>query len=122
MTRFRLVRSSIFAFALVAAVASRADRMSARESSGTIPARSFEFTYQVHVPANADPAGPTHLWIPLPQADGYQDILSLHIDSPVSYAPGRDAVQLTPLPGGRQLIEQPAQGSLVVAGPQRRMG
>jgi len=48
---------------------------------------SFEFTYQVHIPANADPAGPTHLWIPLPQADGYQDIRSLHIDSPVSYSP-----------------------------------
>jgi len=104
MTRFRLVRSSIFAFALVAAVASRADRTSARESSGTIPARSFEFTYQVHVPANADPAGPTHLWIPLPQADGYQDIRNLHIDSPVSYTPGREAeygntfVAFTPKP------------------------
>src|SRR5258708_33171437 len=91
MTRFRLVLSSILVFALVAAVASRADRGNATESSGTIPARSFEFTYQVHVPANADPAGPTHLWIPLPQADGYQDIQSLHIGSPVSYSQGRDS-------------------------------
>jgi len=104
MTRFRLVLSSILVFALVAAVASRADRGNATESSGTIPARSFEFTYQVHIPANADPAGPTHLWIPLPQADGYQDIRSLHIDSPVSYSHGRDAeygntfVAFTPKP------------------------
>ena len=90
MTRFRLVLASILVFALVAAVASRADRGNATESSGTIPVRSFEFTYQVHVPASADPAGPTHLWIPLPQADGYQDIRSLHIDSPVSYSQGRD--------------------------------
>src|SRR5260370_2870682 len=86
MTRFRLVLASILVFALVAAVASRADRGNATESSGTIPARSFEFTYQVHVPANADPAGPTHLWIPLPQADAYQDIQSLHIGTPVSYS------------------------------------
>jgi len=91
MTRFRLALSSILVFALVAAVASRANRRSSAESSGTIPARSFEFAYQVNVPANADSAGPTHLWIPLPQADGYQDIRSLHIDSPVSYSQGRDS-------------------------------
>jgi len=33
----------------------------------------------------------THLWIPLPQADGYQDIRGLHIDSPVGYSQGRDS-------------------------------
>jgi len=71
MTRFRLVLSSILVFALVADVAFRADRGNATESSGTIPARSFEFTYQVHVPANADPAVPPSLdspaagrWLP----------------------------------------------------------
>jgi len=39
MTRFRLVLASILVFALVAALASRADRGNATESSGTIPAR-----------------------------------------------------------------------------------
>ena len=104
MTHFRFVLSSILALALVAAMVAHAGRGSATESSVTIPARSFEFTYQVSVPANADAAGPTHLWIPLPQADGYQDIRSLHIDSPVSYSQGRDAeygntfVTFTPKP------------------------
>src|SRR6267378_8630186 len=104
MTRFRLVLSSILVFALVAAVAVHAGRGSGVEPAGTMPVRSFEFTYQVHVPASADPGGPTHLWIPLPQADGYQDIRSLHIDGPVSYSHGRDAeygntfVAFTPKP------------------------
>src|SRR5258708_19130799 len=68
-------------------------------------ARGFlNFHKRVHAPPNGDPAGPTHLWIPLPQADGYQDIRSLHIDSPVSYTQGRDAeygntfVAFTPKP------------------------
>ncbi|MGB7284363.1 MAG: transglutaminase-like domain-containing protein [Candidatus Acidiferrum sp.] len=52
--------------------------------------RSFEFTYQVHFPAAENPAGPVRLWIPLPQPDGYQDVSSLHIDSPVAYSQGRD--------------------------------
>src|SRR5712664_2984751 len=91
MTRFRLVLSLIFVFALVAAVAAHGGRGNDVEPAGTMPVRSFEFTYQVHVPANADPAGPTHLWIPLPQADGYQDIRGLHIDSPVGYSQGRDS-------------------------------
>jgi transglutaminase-like putative cysteine protease len=91
MTRFRLVLSSILVFALVVAVlAANAGRRAATQSTGAVPARSFEFTYQVHVPANADPAGPTRLWIPLPQTDGYQDIRGLQIDSPVNYTQGRD--------------------------------
>src|SRR5260370_17923868 len=88
MTRFRLVLSSILVFALVAAVAVHAGRGSGVEATGTMPVRSFEFTYQVHVPPNADPRGPPHLWIPLPQADGYQDILSLPIDAPLNHFPG----------------------------------
>ncbi len=91
MTRSRLLFSSILVSALVAVVATHADRRTAVETSGGVAARSFEFTYQVHVPANADSAGPTHLWIPLPQADAYQDVRGLHIDSPVGYAQGRDA-------------------------------
>jgi transglutaminase-like putative cysteine protease len=90
MTRFRLVLSLILVAALVAVLAAHADRRTAWETSTGVPTRSFEFTYQVHVPANADAAGPTHLWIPLPQADGYQDIRGLHIDSRVGHAQGSD--------------------------------
>src|SRR5713226_9261407 len=90
MTRFRFALSSILVFALGAVLAAHARRGTASETSGAVTARSFEFTYQVHVPANADPAGPTHLWIPLPQPDSYQDIRGLHIDSAVSYVQGRD--------------------------------
>jgi hypothetical protein len=90
MTRLRLALSSIFAFVLVAVVGVHAKHRAAPEAVGAVPTRSFEFTYQVHVPASADSAGPTHLWIPLPQADGYQDIRDLRIDSPVSYVQGRD--------------------------------
>jgi transglutaminase-like putative cysteine protease len=91
MPRFRLVLSSIFAFVLIAVVAAHAGRTAAADSASVAPARSFEFTYQVHVPANADSSGPTHLWIPLPQADGYQDVRGLQIDSPVGYSQGSDA-------------------------------
>ena len=90
MIRFRLVLSSTLVFALIAVVAAYAGRSTTAEMTDGIPARSFAFTYQVHVPANPDSAGPTHLWIPLPQADAYQDIRGLHIDSPVSYVQGRD--------------------------------
>jgi transglutaminase-like putative cysteine protease len=90
MTRFRLALSSILVAVLVAVVAAYAGHGPVSETIGVAPARSFEFSYQVHVPADADSKGPTHLWIPLPQADGYQDIRGLHIDSPVSYSEGRD--------------------------------
>ena len=90
MTRFRLVVSSILVFVLTAAVAVHAKRSAVSEPSAAVPLRSFEFTYQVHVPASPVSAGSTHLWIPLPQADGYQDIRGLHIDSPVTYVEGRD--------------------------------
>jgi len=91
MTRFRLVLSSLLIFALVAAVATHARRGTAPEANSGVPTRTFEFIYQVHVPANTDSAGSTHLWIPLPQADSHQDVRGLHIGSPVRYAQGRDA-------------------------------
>jgi len=90
MTRFRLLLSSILAIGAVAILNANAGRAPAEDSAGVTPARSFEFTYQVHVPANADAAASTHLWIPLPQPDAYQDIRSLHIDSPVAYQQGRE--------------------------------
>jgi transglutaminase-like putative cysteine protease len=91
MIRFRLVLLSILLFAFVAVVAAHARREAHAETTGaTMPARSFEFTYQVHFPANPDSATSTRLWIPLPQADAYQEVRSLHIDSPVWYSQGRE--------------------------------
>jgi len=91
MTRFRILLPSILLLALVAVVAAQAHRGSdAETAAAAVPARSFEFTYQVHVLANPDSAGSTRLWIPLPQADSYQEVRSLHIDSPVWYSQGRE--------------------------------
>src|SRR5260370_1298630 len=90
MTRLQFALSSILVLAIVAVVAAHTGRETAPKTSAAVPARSFEFTYQVHVPARQDSAGPTHLWIPLPQADGYQASRGLHFDSPVSYVQGRD--------------------------------
>jgi len=61
------------------------------DSAPAMASRSFEFTYQVHFPATENPGGPVRLWIPLPQADGYQDVSMLHIDSPAAYSQGRDS-------------------------------
>jgi len=51
--------------------------------------RSFSFTYQVHVPANADGKS-SHLWIPLPQNDAFQSVSDLKIESSVPHSAGRD--------------------------------
>jgi transglutaminase-like putative cysteine protease len=88
--RFRPMLSSILVLVAVAVLTAHAGGPPAQDSSGTTPAHSFEFSYKVHVPASADAAASIHLWIPLPQPDGYQDIRSLHIDSPVAYRQGRD--------------------------------
>jgi hypothetical protein len=114
MTRLRLVFPSILVFALVAVVAVPAKRGAASEPNAAAPSRSFEFTYQVHVPGNADSAGPTHLWIPLPQADGYQDIRGLHIASAVSYVQGRDAEYANAFASFAPTAQQSAAGFDVV--------
>src|SRR2546430_4610235 len=90
MTRFRFALSLVLVFIMVPLLAVLRNPATATETGQAAPARSFEFTYQVHVPANADPAGPTHLWIPLPQADDYQDVCGLHIDSLMSHVQGHD--------------------------------
>jgi transglutaminase-like putative cysteine protease len=51
--------------------------------------RSFAFTYQVHVPADAG-AKSNHLWIPLPQNDAFQSVSNLKIESSVLHSEGRD--------------------------------
>jgi transglutaminase-like putative cysteine protease len=90
MNRFRLALSSILVLVVFAVLAAPLVLSGAAETKGAAPARSFEFTYQVHVPALTEPGDTMRLWIPLPQADGYQDVQSLHIDSPVPYKQGRD--------------------------------
>ena len=61
----------------------------ARAVDASASQRSFSFTYQVHVPANAD-AKSNHLWIPLPQNDSFQAISNLKIESSVPHSEGRD--------------------------------
>ena len=88
----RVKRSSILLGAAVALLAglaaSSANTVLAAPRPGDAQ-REFVFTYQAHVPANPS-ATDVHLWIPLPQADGYQDIRDLKIVSPVSYTEGND--------------------------------
>ncbi len=59
------------------------------ETSPSAAPRTFEFTYEVHVPGNPAP-GASHLWIPVPPSDAYQEIRDLRIESPVSYKLERD--------------------------------
>lgn len=61
-----------------------------RSASAPEPSRTFEFTYQVHVPGSVR-AATTHLWIPLPPSDAYQDIRDLRIESSVRHTINRDA-------------------------------
>jgi len=111
MTRFRLVLLSILLLAFVAVVAAHAGREAPAETTGAnMPARAFEFTYQVLFPANPDSAASTRLWIPLPQADAYQEIRSLHIDSPVWYSQGRETEYGNKFVVFRPTAEQSAAG------------
>lgn len=87
----RLVSFLIILFALAAvSLAALPGRTTTSVSPLEVATRSFEFTYQAHFPPTINIAGPVRLWIPLPRADGYQDVGSLHIDSPVAYSQGRD--------------------------------
>jgi transglutaminase-like putative cysteine protease len=85
-------------------------RAATADSAASMAARSFEFTYQVHFPATESPAGPVRLWIPLPQADGYQDVSGLRIDSPVSYSQGRDSEYKNQFEEFRPTTQQAAAG------------
>jgi transglutaminase-like putative cysteine protease len=90
MFRSFLVLSCIVLIAAVAVLSAHAYRDSADNSAMGIPSRTFEFTYQVYVPANPDASGGAHLWIPLPQTDGYQEIRDLRIESPARYGKGHE--------------------------------
>lgn len=59
------------------------------QTSPAAQERTFEFLYQVHVPA-ASAAGSCYLWIPVPQSDAYQEIRDLRLLSAAAYKLVRD--------------------------------
>ena len=79
-----------FVVAVAVVLSASAHRHNLDGPAMTAPSRAFEFTYQVHVPSGSDAATTLHLWIPLPQADGYQEIRNLRIESPVRYTTSHD--------------------------------
>lgn len=91
MSRSLRILSLTLIIAVVAVFSAHAYRHIANESAMVIPPRTFEFTYQVHVPSGTESSGAVHLWIPLPQADAYQEIRNLRIASPVHYREGHDS-------------------------------
>ena len=54
-------------------------------------ARSFEFTYVARVPELPPDVRRVRLWIPLPEADDYQEISGLSVDSPLPFERHREA-------------------------------
>ena len=56
-----------------------------------VPARQFEFTYKVSVPALPPGSSPLRLWIPLPPTDPYQEISGLRLESPIGYKIERES-------------------------------
>jgi transglutaminase-like putative cysteine protease len=91
MTRWLFSLATILAASIYAVRVADHGAAVRADSAPAMPSRAFEFTYQVHFPATEHPGGPVRLWIPLPQADGYQDVTTLHIDSPAAYSQGRDS-------------------------------
>lgn len=56
----------------------------------SVPSRTFEFKYVVHVPALPAASRELRLWIPLPYEDMSQLISQLRVESPVSYTIHRE--------------------------------
>jgi transglutaminase-like putative cysteine protease len=59
-------------------------------SDASIPSRTFEFKYVVHVPAMPAASHELRLWVPLPYEDMSQLVSELKIESPVSYTIHRE--------------------------------
>lgn len=81
------VSATLLIFAVAFALAAR---------TALPPARTFSFIYQVHVPANDNARGKLLVWLPLPQANQYQKIRDLQVDSPVAHTEGHDAEYKNP--------------------------
>jgi len=82
---------SIGLFLLVASLTLTALARARHSDQPLPPSRTFAFTYQVHVPATKDAQGKLILWLPLPQADTYQNIRDLQIDSAVGHTVGHES-------------------------------
>ena len=54
-------------------------------------ARSFEFTYVARLPELPPDAQRVRLWIPLPEADDYQEVTDLSVDSPLPFERHRES-------------------------------
>ncbi len=77
------------AFVIAAAAALGAGVMFGKNATSERQ-RSFEFTYQVGVPAAVESKGQERLWIPLPQTDEHQSIRRLAIESRVAHEVGKE--------------------------------
>jgi transglutaminase-like putative cysteine protease len=77
--------SAILASSLLATFSSRAANSRTPSPDAARPARTFEFTYKVLVPAIATSHDALRIWIPLPSSDRWQTIADLKIESPVAY-------------------------------------
>jgi transglutaminase-like putative cysteine protease len=87
--RFFLAPAAVLLLSSSVALLVHSKSLSVRAVDAAASQRSFAFTYQVHVPANAD-AKSSHLWIPLPQNDAFQSVSNLKIESSVPHSEGRD--------------------------------
>ncbi|MGB0034597.1 MAG: transglutaminase domain-containing protein [Candidatus Acidiferrales bacterium] len=65
-------------------------RTSSASDAVTIPSRSFQFTYLVHVPALPPGTHQLRVWVPLPYEDRSQGISNLQILAPISHKVERD--------------------------------
>ena len=88
-SRFFLALGAAMLLSSSAALLLHSKSPSARAVDPSESQRSFSFTYQVHVPADAG-AKSSHLWIPLPQNDAFQSVSNLKIESSVPHTEGRD--------------------------------
>jgi transglutaminase-like putative cysteine protease len=96
---------------LCAALASANPNHHGKSAAALSPtARTFGFTYHVHVPGDKEAHGKFLLWVPLPQDDGYQKIDNLRIDSAVSYTKGEDPEYKNPFALFQPTWEQVAAG------------
>ncbi len=88
-SRFFLALAAALLLSSSVALLVHSKSLSVRAFDASQSQRSFAFTYQVHVPADAA-AKSSHLWIPLPQNDAFQSVSNLKIESPVPHSEGRD--------------------------------
>jgi len=90
-----LVKRSSIVCAFVAAVALSASfsliSHAARPDEPSVPSRSLEFKYVVHVPSLPAGGHELRVWIPLPYEDLYQQVSPVHIESPVTYEIRRES-------------------------------